>query len=162
MKRIIFLAEVFCLFAVLLVLAQNEAFAISKEVPAKVKDAFNAKYPNTKVIDWDWEEDKNMYEAEFKMDGREWEAYFAPDGAWEYTKTDITKSKLPAAVSSAVASGEYGSWNMEDFKEMDTPAYGKVYKMKVEKGREELFLMFDGNGKMVEQEVAKPRRMTKK
>ena len=139
----------FCFLAVQLVLAQSE-----KDIPVAVKNAFNAKYPNMKVTDWDWEEDKDAYEAEFKMNGRENEAYFSPDGAWLKTKTDIKHEQLPTAVRNALASGEYSAWHMSDYAEMDTPE-GKRYKVRARKGVDFVYLKYDANGTLLERKDKK-------
>jgi hypothetical protein len=54
------------------------------DVPATVKDALKAKYPTAQVTKWEAEKmDGHLsYEAEFKVDGKEKEAYFKPDGTF--------------------------------------------------------------------------------
>jgi hypothetical protein len=107
-----------------------------------------------KVTDWDWEEDKDAYEAEFKMNGRENEAYFSPDGAWLKTKTDIKHEQLPTAVRNALASGEYSAWHMSDYAEIDTPD-GKRYKIRARKGVDFVYLKYDANGTLLERKDKK-------
>lgn len=162
MKKTLLFTLGLCLCFMQTLLAQNEGKAGDMTVPSMVVSAFNTKYPNMKVTDWDWEEDKGMFEAEFKMGGRDWEAYFSPEGAWEKTKASISKAQLPAAVSKAMTSGEYNTWKMDDFMEMDTPDKGKLYKMEAEKGKERMYLKFDASGKMVESKTKEAKKMQKK
>ena len=144
MKKLLLLLLAVCVLPFSAVMAQSD-----KDIPAEVKNAFNAKYPGMKVTDWDWEEDKNMYEAEFKMNGREMEAYLSPEGSWLKTKSEIKREQLPPAVSKGMTSGDYSSWKMSDYKEMDTPE-GKRFKVKAKNGNEEHYLKFDNNGTLLE------------
>jgi hypothetical protein len=150
MKKILLLSMSAVLLTLQMAAAQTTTRPTDPNIPTAVLDAFNAKYPNMAVKDWDWEEDKNMYEAEFNTNGKEHEAFFSPEGTWMKTITDIKKNQLPSAVSNALSGGEYNSWNMSNYAEMETPEYGKVYKVKVGKGKEEFYLKYDLNGKLVE------------
>ncbi|KAA9340584.1 PepSY-like domain-containing protein [Adhaeribacter soli] len=150
MKKALWIMLGFCLCNVQALWAQNEGRAGGHQVPALVTSAFNTKYPNMKVTDWDWERDKGLYEAEFKMDGKEWEAYFTPEGAWEETETEIHKNQLPAPVNKSLTAGPYSNWSMDDYTEMDTPEKGKLYRVKAKDGNKKMYLTFDANGNMLE------------
>ncbi|MBK0402233.1 PepSY-like domain-containing protein [Adhaeribacter sp. BT258] len=156
MKKGMLLTLIFCFMALQFARAQSE-----KDIPAAVKNAFTAKYPNMKVTDWDWEEDKDAYEAEFMMNNRENEAYFSADGTWMKTKTDMKREQLPTAVSKALTSGEYSTWNMSDFAEMDTPE-GKRYKVRARKGVDFVYLKYDANGMLLEKKDKKDKGGMKK
>jgi uncharacterized membrane protein YkoI len=54
------------------------------DVPQIVKDAFKTKYPNATASEWEVEksEGRLVFEAEFKMDGKNKEAEFKPDGTF--------------------------------------------------------------------------------
>ena len=71
------------------------------KVPAAVKNAFNAKYPNATNVEWGKENAKE-YEAEFKMNGNAVSANFGMNGSWVETESVIPVADLPAAVSAAV------------------------------------------------------------
>ena len=153
MKKTLLLTFAICFVSLQLVFAQKGKLTDPK-VPAAVTNAFKAKYPNMKVTDWDYEADKNAYEAEFKMDGKKMEASFSADGQWMKTKSDIKREQLPIAVSKAIASGEYSDWSMSDIAELDTPE-GKRYKVKVRKGVDFDYLQYDTNGKLLERKDKK-------
>jgi hypothetical protein len=153
MKKTILLIYAVCFVSLQLVFAQKGKITDPK-VPVAVTNAFNAKYPNMKVTDWDYEADKNAYKGKFKMNGKEMEAFFSADGEWMKTKTDIKREQLPVAVSKAIAAGEYSSWSMSDFAELDTPE-GKHYKVKVRKGVDFDYLKYDTNGKLLERKDKK-------
>ena len=157
MRKAILLTLSLCLFSGQLLFAQSE-----KNVPAVVTAAFQEKYPNMTVTDWDWEDDKNAYEAEFKMDGKEMEAFFSESGEWLKTKAELDKNQVPAAVSKAYSSGEDANWSKSNYMEMDTPDKGKLYKVKAEKGNAEHYLKYDANGKLVEKmDKAEKKKMKK-
>lgn len=54
------------------------------DVPATVKSSFQAKYPGATDAKWKKEtsDGKKVYEAEFKLDGKEIEAEFLEDGTF--------------------------------------------------------------------------------
>jgi hypothetical protein len=56
----------------------------SSDVPQPVLDSFNSKYPGATNIAWEVEKEngKLYFEAEFKFEGKEKEAYFRPDGSF--------------------------------------------------------------------------------
>lgn len=58
------------------------------DVPAAVKTAFTAKYPGTAVEKWERESEdgKTLYEAEFKMNGKDMEAFW--DEAGNFVKEE--------------------------------------------------------------------------
>lgn len=164
MQKLILLSCVALLGAAPLASAQTGSVAAANEadIPASVVGAIRSQYPNVVVTDWDWEDDLGMYEAEFKMNGREHEAYITPEGTWVRTKTKIKRDQMPAAVMNAIRSSEYGSWRMDDFVEMDTPDKGKLYKVEVEKGNQEFYLKYDANGNLVEKMSKEEKKNMKK
>jgi len=64
-----------------------------QSVPEKVKSAFAGKFPNASSVKWDKENDEE-WEAEFKMDGKEYSANFTVDGNWKETEYEIKKSEI--------------------------------------------------------------------
>lgn len=56
----------------------------SSDVPEAVMTAFTSKYPKASDTEWEIEKEdgKLYYEAEFKEDGKNKEAYFRPDGTF--------------------------------------------------------------------------------
>lgn len=125
------------------------------KTPDAVLNAFKTKYPNTKATKWEWKVDKKAYEADFTMGGKNMEALFSPDGKWMKTKHDITKEQLPTAVNKALATGEYKSWTMGDFAEVETPDRGKLYKVEVKMGTQKYDLKYDATGKLIDKKADK-------
>jgi len=56
----------------------------ASDVPQAVLDSFNSKYPGAKDVEWEVEKEngKLYFEAEFKMEGKEKEVHFRPDGTF--------------------------------------------------------------------------------
>ncbi len=125
------------------------------QVPQAVKDSFTAKYSNTYVYEWEWKKKEKLYEAEFMLKGNKYEAYFTPDGQWIRTERDIKKRELPQAVKDAIAQSEYADWEIDDVEEHSTPKYEVVYEVEVEKGKQETYLYFLPDGRLVETIVKK-------
>lgn len=151
MKRLIFLFFGISLFLSQLTFAQTtKKKKPQPKVPPVVLNAFSAQYPNLKPTDWDWEPEKEIYEADFMQDGIKKEAAFTPAGKWVKTKTEITKAELPAAVTKAIASSTYSSWTMDEADKVETPDKGTYYKIRFKNGQQEQSLKFDANGKELE------------
>jgi hypothetical protein len=85
----------------------------SDKVPAKVREAFRAKFPDVNKVEWKLKDDKN-YEAEFKQKDVEVAAKFDDQGKWLETETAIEKSDLPKEVRASI------SKEFKDYKIIET------------------------------------------
>lgn len=158
MKKI-FLFSLACVF-----LAAPASFAKdtqSDDAPALVRTSFINKYPNVAVKDWDWEDDVELYEAEFVMNGREYEAYFDKEGKWIKTKSEVKKEMVPAKISTALTTGEFRDGKAGDYYEMETPE-GKHYSAKVKSGGLEYKVKLDSDGKVIEKKTKDEMKQDKK
>lgn len=156
MKKATILVITFCLFIAQFGFAQAKKKKPQPKVPAVVQQAFSAKYPDLKPKDWDWEPEKEIYEADFMQNGKEREASFSVTGKWEKTKTEITQAELPAAVSQAVAA-QMSGWTMDDLSEVESAEKGIYYKIRFKNGKEEKTLKFDATGKQLQMSPAKAK-----
>ena len=69
------------IFIFTLASCENERHIDASRVPQTVKDAFAKKYPQATDVEWIQEEEsKVIYEAEFKLDGKEITAEFSESG----------------------------------------------------------------------------------
>lgn len=70
--------------ATMLASCASEFKIAASDVPQAVLDSFNSKYPGARDVAWEVEkEDGKLYfEAEFKMDNKEKEVHFRPDGTF--------------------------------------------------------------------------------
>jgi uncharacterized membrane protein YkoI len=161
MKNAVLLIFGWCLFMGNWAFAQVADKKPEPVVPEVVKKALKTKYPAATVTDWDWKADKNAYKADLRMDGKEMDASFSPEGKWLKTKTKISAKQLPPAVTKAVTGGEYKSWILSDFAEIETPDKGKMYKVEVKSGAEQYDLKYDANGNLLEKQKDKPKKSAK-
>ena len=67
-------------------------------VPAKVKNYVMSHYPKAQSIDWDFEDDDNLYEAKFKIDKLKYKLQITPDGRLHASKEDVLISTLPKLI----------------------------------------------------------------
>jgi uncharacterized membrane protein YkoI len=142
MKKSIFIQTIFVGVA-LTSCAQNAA-------PKVVSDAFTAKFPTAKSVNWDKENDQE-WEAEFKMDGKEYSANFSIGGEWLETEQEIKKSALPTEVLSTIAAN-FADYKIDEAEKAETKT-GTVYEVILEKGEAEIEVVFDVTGKILSQKV---------
>lgn len=124
-------------------------------VPKVVQDAFLAKFPQAKHVQWEEEED-GEYEAEFKMGKQEMSANFKGDGSWLETETEIKKSKLPKAVKKAIAV-QFRGFEIEEAEKVETPDLPLAYEIELKnKAKQtEIEAVFDVKGALLMQEKEK-------
>lgn len=120
------------------------------EVPEKVKKSFDARYPDTYVYEWEWKRKQGLYEAEFIHKGKKYEAFFTPSGKWVRTERDMKKDEVPRIIYDRLQNSEYAGWEIDDVEEHSTPEYDLVYKIELEKGKQEIYLYLLPDGKMVQ------------
>lgn len=75
----------------------------ASSVPAPVKEQVQKQYPDAKAIEWDFDNDEDVYEAEFRIGGMEYDLKIYPDGTICFSKAEIPLQNLPAAVTTAIA-----------------------------------------------------------
>lgn len=119
--------------------------AQEKDVPQKVKTAFNQKFPNAKRVSWEME-DETEWEAEFKMNGKEYSANFSLNGEWKETEYEIKKSEIPANIR-AILDQNFDDYDIEE-AEIAESASGKSYEFEIEVGKEEFEVVIDTQGKL--------------
>ncbi len=115
------------------------------KVPANVRDAFKAKFPDVAKVEWTLKGDKN-YEAEFKLKDAEVAAKFDDRGKWLETETAIGESALPKAVLAAIAKDFKGA------KIVETQAVERagdkpiLFEVHLENAEEILKVQFERDG----------------
>lgn len=124
----------------------------SKDVPAKVKTAFEQKFPTAQKVKWD-KENEAEWEAEFKMNGEKYSANFTTDGQWMETEYEIEKSTIPQAVKQTL-DNEFAGYDIEE-AEISETTDGKVYEFALDKDETELEVAILPDGKVVKKEVKK-------
>ena len=118
----------------------------------KITTAFNNKYPEAQKVEWEQEEE-NIWEAEFEMNGNEFTACFNTNGEWLETEMDFELSKLPDTVRQTI-SMNYEGFEIDEAEWIETPDF-KGFAIEIEKdkeGEKELELFITKEGKLIKVE----------
>jgi len=140
---------------ILVVLASTMVFTAcgqKNEVPAKVKTAFNQKFPDATKVEWGRENAKE-WEAEFKMDGKNYSANYDNNGNWMETEYRVSENELPSAVKSTLSS-KYASSKIL-VAEISKTKDGKVYEVLLKTNGEKSEVVLTPNGKILKQKEEK-------
>ena len=143
---------------ILMVLTGTMAFTAcgqKKNVPAKVKTAFTQKFPNATKVSWD-KENANEWEAEFKMNGKDYSANYDNNGNWKETEYDVKDSEIPAAVKTTL-NKNFAGYKVSE-SEISETAEGKVFEFQVKKGGKKMEVAISPNGKVVKKENKKEEK----
>lgn len=131
------------------VLILSQACAQTK-APTEVTTAFSQKFPTAKKVKWD-KENETEWEAEFKMNGKEFSANFTSEGIWKETENEISEAEIPLAVKQTLES-EFNGYKIEE-SEISITKDGKVYEFALEKDESELEVGIAPDGKVMKKEV---------
>ena len=121
-----------------------------KDAPKEVQSAFAKKFPNAQKVKWD-KESETEWEAEFKLNGKEYSANFNADGIWKETEYEIKESEIPALVKNTL-DNEFAGYDIEE-SEISETVEGKVYEFELEKGETVIEVAISTEGKVVKKEV---------
>lgn len=124
----------------------------AQDVPQKVKDAFSKKFPTAQKVKWD-KEKNNEWEAEFKMNGKEYSANFSSEGEWKETESEIKTTELPASVKKTLET-EFAGYKIEEAELAET-LQGTFYEVEVEKDKKEFEVVLSKDGKVIKKEESK-------
>lgn len=120
------------------------------KAPKKVEKAFQKMYPGAKDVEWELK--KDIYAVDFRIDGKDAEAYFNADGTWLRSKEDVNASSVPAAVKKAVKEA-YPDFKIEDYDLVKDARGNEFYSVEIEKeskdGDTELTVRVLANGKIL-------------
>jgi len=122
----------------------------SEVAPKTVETAFQQKFPTAQKVKWEKENDAE-WEAEFKLDGKEYSANFSIDGTWKETEHEIAKSEIPSAVQNTLNT-EFAGYKIEE-SEISETSEGTAYEFELEKGKSEMEVTIDANGNVLKKQV---------
>jgi hypothetical protein len=117
-------------------------------VPENVKNAFNKKFPQAKNVHWD-KESNTEWEAEFKMNSKNYSANFGTDGTWKETEYEISEKELPETVKNTL-NKDFNGYDIENAEITETPD-SKAYEVEVEKDEITIEVVIDEQGKIIKQ-----------
>jgi hypothetical protein len=141
------------LFILIVALSMISVSAFSqKNPPENVKKEFAKKYTSAQSVKWDNEE-KNEWEAEFKMDSKKMSSCFDSSGKWIESETEISEKELPAAVVNTLNKDfqGYKKGLIEIFENSEMKGFELTLKM----GESTLEVLFDNSGKVIKKTGAK-------
>lgn len=113
-----------------------------------IHETFDAMFPNAKNIEWEFEH--GYYNAEFRENGYEKEAWFNSEGTWFMTKTDYGRN-MPEVIKAAFNNTEYKNWRVDDIDFIEQFNKEPFYIMEVEKNDIDKYLFFNTAGELVEE-----------
>lgn len=132
----------------------------NSDVPSKVKTAFKNKISNAKNLEWEFDKEDNLWEAEYKINNTEYTSVFTKEGSWIETEHSIKHSDLPQAVKNTLKA-DYPEYEIEEIEFVETPE-GKYYELEVELENEnkevEYELLIKADGKVVKKEEEKDEK----
>ena len=140
----------FLILIVVFSLISFTAFS-QKNPPENVKKEFIKKYASAQSITWDSEE-KNEWEAEFKMENKKMSASFDNSGKWIESETEISEKELPATVVNTLNKDfqGYKKGLVEIFENSEM----KAFELTLKKGESTLEVLFDSTGKVIKNSEA--------
>jgi hypothetical protein len=133
-------------FALIALLSLNLSAETSGTAPAEVTKAFSQKFPKATEVKW-CKECSKEWEAEFKMDGKEFSANFDNLGKWMETEREICPSTLPKAIKKTIMQDFLGYKVVE--AEATVSAKGKAYEVEFANCKQGISATFDNNGKVL-------------
>lgn len=138
------------LFVIAFVAISITSYAQKQSVPDNVNKTFKQKFPNAQKVKWN-KENEIEWEAEFKMNGKEYSANFSVDGKWMETEHEIEKSGIPAPVQQTLDT-EFNGYDIEE-AEISETAENPVYEFKLEKDKQEMEVAISSDGTVKKKEV---------
>jgi hypothetical protein len=117
--------------------------------PKEVQDSFAKKFKS--AMDIKWEQEKNEWEAEFKMNGTCMSASFDNAGQWLETETEIDRKDLPAEIHKAI-NLKFNGWEIDEIESIEKPGYAG-YEIELEKGNTETEIQVTASGEITIEKV---------
>ena len=117
----------------------------SEKAPQEVLSAFSTKFPEATKVKWEMEK-KGEWEAEFKLNGKEYSANFSVNGDWLETEYSIKESEIPANIR-AILDQNFSNYEADEVEIAESPS-GSSYEMGIEVGDEEFEVIIDSSGNL--------------
>ena len=123
-----------------------------KTPPENVKKEFTKKYASAQSVKLGSEE-KNEWEAEFKMDGKKMSASFNNSAEWIESETEIMEKELPVSVVNTLNKDflGYRKGHIEIFENTEI----KGFELGLKKGEKLIEVIIDKNGRIIKKTDAK-------
>lgn len=119
------------------------------EVPAAVEKNFVQLYPTAERVEW--EKENGYYEAEFELSTWERKAIFSADGSLIKYLEEIEKQYLPVSTQEMLEN-TYAAYTIDEVHRVQQEQK-TFYEVALEQNSEELVLLFDEQGILLEQQT---------
>lgn len=116
-----------------------------KEVPKVVKEAFQKEYPNTKVA---WDIEKDGFEAEFKMNGKDASTNYDKLGHKLATEIQIDENEMPVKALAYIAT-TYPKTKIKETAKITDNKNGVTFEAELKVNGKDSDLIFDASGKFL-------------
>src|SRR5258706_4684584 len=135
------------LFFLILSAAFITAPAFAK-IPAKITDAFQARYVGATNVEW--RHGMSDYKANFNMGESRFQAKFGRKGRWLESEKMLGKDRLPATVKTSLRKSKYSQWKIKSSYEEYLPNEKAYYHVTAAKGDfKRRNLVFDHHGQLI-------------
>ena len=116
------------------------------QVPSVILNNFKKEFP--KASDIEWEKKGDLYNVEFEIGWfTDYEAWFSSDGKLTRYTQDITDADFPKAIAKTIKS-QYSAYRIDDVEKIVENGV-ETYKVELEKGHEEMDVLFSKDGKVI-------------
>lgn len=118
-------------------------------VPKDYISALASKFPEAKKVSW--EQKSGYMVADIENKGIDVEVWFGSGAQWAMSEYDYGKDLfyLPPVVENSFASGEYGSWTVDDINYYERPT-DSFYEIEVEKPSfSDTYLYYSTDGQLL-------------
>jgi hypothetical protein len=139
------------LFAACLLLFTFGKAQSSSDIPDHVEDHLSKNHPKADEVEWDVEED-GFYEAEFDVDGVEWEIIYDLEGNHHSTEVEIAYSELPSTVRTKLETS-FKDYTVLETDEVDRADGSELFEVELENESTVLEIFFDETGRITERDV---------
>ena len=132
-------------------------------VPEAAKTALAKKFPTAQTVKWGEEKEGKpavvVYEAEFKLNGKDASANFNAKGEWQETELTLAKTDVPAEVLKTIES-QFAGYKTGEMVSVDTPK-GKSFEFLLSKDKAKIEVVIDPQGKVIKKADVKEEKEEK-
>ncbi len=140
--------------AIVMALFTAGAFAgnvTENSVPAAVKGYIQKSYPRIGAVDWNYHEQENFYNAQFKIDGNSYDLDILPDGRLLNSTIQIAAAQLPANARAYIGR-QFPLFKIKDARKLYRR--GTVtYEADINGQNSDQTLFFNENGALLDREL---------
>ena len=120
----------------------------SSSVPAVVKSYIEKNYPRVTPVEWNYEEDGNYYNAEFRINGAEYSIDISPEGRLINSTNEISAAQLPAAASTYIGK-QYPGFQVREARKL-VRSGSTYYEADIHGQNSNQMLTFTSNGTLLD------------